>query len=61
VETLCIVLNTEGNVPRVVVYDTIAFLGLFGFSEMCCVAQHYTLLTPKSDQTQRLLEIDIGL
>jgi hypothetical protein len=28
----------------------------------CChVAQHYTLLTPKSDQTQGLLEIDIGL
>jgi hypothetical protein len=27
----------------------------------CRVAQHYTLLTPKSDQTQRLLEIDIGL
>jgi hypothetical protein len=29
--------------------------------ELCRVAQHYTLLTPKSDQTQRVLEIDIGL
>jgi hypothetical protein len=43
-ETLRIVLNTEGNVPRVVVHDAIAFLGLFGFSEMhvlsVIMAQH---------------------